>query len=102
MGIGGRRARARPRANLIEARGDETDLPLHFTDAEKVGTSTFLQLGGTYEVRGRAASRDISFTARGSAETFRPTPDSSVSYSPRGFSFAAVSTPASPRRARRR
>ena len=90
------------RAIHIQARGDETDLTLHFTVAEQVRTSTFLQMGGTYEVRGRAASRDISFTARGSAETFRPTPDSSVSYSPRGLSFAGGSTPASPRRARRR
>ena len=31
----------------------------------------FLQLGGVYRVTGRAAERDIRFTARGSAETFR-------------------------------
>jgi hypothetical protein len=31
----------------------------------------FLQLGGVFEVKGRAGSRDIEFAARGSAETFR-------------------------------
>jgi hypothetical protein len=32
---------------------------------------TFLQLGGTYHVAGRAGGRDVDFTARGAAETFR-------------------------------
>ena len=36
------------------------------------GTPMFLQLGGTYQVTGRAGDRDLNFTARGSAETFRP------------------------------
>jgi hypothetical protein len=61
-----------PRAIHVRARGEETDLALDFTSAEHVRTSAFVQLGGIYEVRGRAAGRDISFTARGSAETFRP------------------------------
>jgi hypothetical protein len=34
----------------------------------------FLQLGGTYRVAGRAGDREIAFTSRGSAETFRPSP----------------------------
>jgi hypothetical protein len=32
---------------------------------------SFLQLGGTYRVDGRAADRALAFTARGAAETFR-------------------------------
>ena len=32
----------------------------------------FLQLGGVFQVKGTVAGRDIDFTARGSAETFRP------------------------------
>jgi hypothetical protein len=32
----------------------------------------FLQLGGVYQVTGHAGGRGIAFTARGSAETFRP------------------------------
>lgn len=32
----------------------------------------FLQLGGVYRVTGKVAGRDIDFTARGSAETFKP------------------------------
>jgi hypothetical protein len=32
----------------------------------------FLQLGGLFHVKGTAGGRDIDFTARGSAETFRP------------------------------
>jgi hypothetical protein len=35
------------------------------------GAMNFLQLGGVYRVTGKAAGRDIDFTARGSAETFR-------------------------------
>jgi hypothetical protein len=65
--------RGLPRGIHVQARGNAIDLTLEFTVAEHVRTATFLQLGGMYEVRGRAASRDISFTARGSAETFRPT-----------------------------
>ena len=32
----------------------------------------FFQLGGVYRVKGNVAGRDIDFTARGSAETFKP------------------------------
>jgi len=32
----------------------------------------FLQLGGTYRVKGNVGGRTIDFSARGSAETFRP------------------------------
>jgi hypothetical protein len=32
----------------------------------------FFQLGGVYRVMGKVAGRDIDFTARGSAETFKP------------------------------
>ena len=32
----------------------------------------FLQLGGSYRVKGHAGNRAIDFTARGAAETFRP------------------------------
>lgn len=35
------------------------------------GATDFLQLGGTYRVKGRAAGRTLDFTARGAAETFR-------------------------------
>ena len=35
------------------------------------GMMTFLQLGGEYRVNGHAGDRDVDFTARGSAETFR-------------------------------
>jgi hypothetical protein len=35
------------------------------------GGATFLQLGGVYQVAGRARDRAIDFTAPGSAETFR-------------------------------
>jgi hypothetical protein len=31
----------------------------------------FLQMRGTYDVRGRVSGRDIAFTAPGAAETFR-------------------------------
>jgi hypothetical protein len=32
----------------------------------------FLQLGGVFHVKGTIANRQIDFTARGSAETFKP------------------------------
>jgi hypothetical protein len=32
----------------------------------------FFQLGGVYSVKGKVAGREIDFTARGSAETFKP------------------------------
>jgi hypothetical protein len=32
----------------------------------------FFQLGGVYRVKGKVGAREIDFTARGSAETFKP------------------------------
>jgi hypothetical protein len=60
----------------VRAMGDQLSLRLGFTVAESERSSSFLQLGGTYQVTGRAAGRTIDFTARGSAETFRPIADS--------------------------
>ena len=71
-----------PKAITVQARGREVDLTLRFDVAESVGTRmsltrtaagamNFLQLGGVYHVKGKAAGRDIDFTTRGSAETFR-------------------------------
>ena len=65
----------RPRAIAVRAvSGDQTDLSLRLTVAETEQTATFLQLGGVYDVSGRVEGRDVAFTARGSAETFRPNP----------------------------
>lgn len=75
---------AAPHAIAVRARGDGVDLTLRFTVADIVrnrmaltrlasgASMDFLQLAGTYQVAGRAGGRDVSFTARGSAETFRP------------------------------
>jgi len=74
-----------PRAITVRAQGDQLDLRLRFTVAESTASSfsrtatpsvgpTFLQLGGTYDVKGRARDRAINFSARGSAETFRMRP----------------------------
>jgi hypothetical protein len=75
---------ATPRLITVRARGGAIDLTMTFTPADIVrsrmamtqltGASpmNFLQLTGTYHVTGRAGGRDVSFTARGSAETFRP------------------------------
>ena len=62
----------RPRTIDVRARGQQLDVTLRFTVAESERTSTFLQLGGVYDVSGRVRDRDLSFTSRGSAETFRP------------------------------
>jgi len=79
-------ANGRPRTVTIESRSRRLEMRLRLDVAESVQTSMgltrdasgammFLQLGGVYQVSGRAAGRDINFTARGSAETFRaPTP----------------------------
>ena len=61
-----------PTGLQVHAEGDQLSLDLSFTTAESERTTTFLQLGGTYTVRGKARDRDVAFTARGSAETFRP------------------------------
>jgi len=56
----------------VTAEGDQLSLRLAFDVAEHERSSEFLQLGGTYRVVGHARDRQIDFTARGSAETFRP------------------------------
>jgi hypothetical protein len=74
-----------PRAIAIRSRDRRGSLALQFTVRESVrtplaltagpgGTVIFLQLGGEYHVSGRVGDRDIDFTARGSAETFRQKP----------------------------
>jgi hypothetical protein len=72
-----------PQTMTIRATGEQLDAQLAFSVEESVrsrmalthasggSTMDFLQLGGVYQVSGRAAGRDITFTARGSAETFR-------------------------------
>jgi hypothetical protein len=72
----------RPRTVTIESRDRRLEMTLRLDVSESVqtamtltrdasGSMTFLQLGGVYQVTGRAAGHDINFTARGSAETFR-------------------------------
>jgi len=75
---------AAPRRLTVRAQGDQLDIGMTFTTEESVRTGMaltraangatldFLQLGGRYEVTGRAGTRDLRFTSRGSAETFRP------------------------------
>ena len=71
-----------PKAITVQARGRQVELTLRFDADESVGTRmsltrtaagamNFLQLGGVYHVTGKVAGRDIDFTTRGSAETFR-------------------------------
>ena len=75
-------AQGRPRTVTIESHSRRLEMTVHLDVAESVQTSmgltrdasgamTFLQLGGVYQVSGRAGGREINFTARGSAETFR-------------------------------
>ncbi|HZR26792.1 MAG TPA: hypothetical protein VFA59_24575 [Vicinamibacterales bacterium] len=64
--------RGAPRRIRVRAHGADLDVALQFDVSELERTTTFLQLGGVYEVKGRARDREIRFTARGSAETFRP------------------------------
>ncbi|HXD75939.1 MAG TPA: hypothetical protein VN628_19475 [Vicinamibacterales bacterium] len=73
-------ARAAPSSIDITARGSALDLRLSFATDRTVrtalsmtgGANDFLQLGGSYRVKGRAAGRTVDFTARGAAETFQP------------------------------
>ncbi len=52
---------------------DETVRTTMATTAVPGGTPlNFFQLGGAYHVTGTVAGRQIDFTARGSAETFKP------------------------------
>jgi hypothetical protein len=71
-----------PGAITVESRDRRLPMTLRFAPSEVVrtpfaltrgpgGTMTFLQLGGEYRVTGHAGDRDLDFTARGSAETFR-------------------------------
>jgi len=72
----------RPTVITVHARGPKLELTLRFYVGESVatrmgltrtaeGAMNFLQLGGEYQVTGRIGDRDVNFTARGSAETFR-------------------------------
>jgi hypothetical protein len=76
-----------PRAITIQSRDRRLALTLQLTVTESVQTPMaltrgpgrtmmFVQLGGEYRVSGRAGDLDVNFTARGSAETFRPRPQS--------------------------
>jgi hypothetical protein len=68
----------------VRATGDAVRLRLTLDAGEAVRTAvnmtrspggeplTFMQLGGMYRVSGTVAGRSIDFTARGSAETFKP------------------------------
>jgi hypothetical protein len=74
-------AAGRPQRVNVRARGTALDLRLQFDVASAITTRMaqgpltsgldFLQMRGNYTVSGRAAGRDIAFTAPGSAETFR-------------------------------
>ena len=71
----------RPRRIDVRARGAALELQFQFDVDSAITTRMarpplnsgldFLQMRGRYSVTGRAASRDIRFTAPGSAETFR-------------------------------
>jgi hypothetical protein len=67
----------------VRAQNRQMDLVLDIDVAEATQTRTpltrgpagsmnFLQLSGVYNVSGNAAGRELHFSARGSAETFRP------------------------------
>jgi hypothetical protein len=68
-----------PREIRVVDRGTDLDVELRFsvdrvvrTQMAMTGATTdFLQLGGEYQVKGRAGGRSLEFTARGAAETFR-------------------------------
>jgi hypothetical protein len=74
-----------PRSLDVVARGNQLEVRLTFSVEESVRSRMsltrsatgiamdFLQLGGRYVVSGRGGGRELSFTARGSAETFRST-----------------------------
>ena len=76
-------ATERPQRIVIRGQGEwltvTLDLRIDQTTATRMRTGgfgsglDFLQLRGQYRVTGRAAGRDIDFTAPGSAETFRGT-----------------------------
>ncbi len=74
-------AAGRPQQVVIRGRNETLDLTLTFSVADAVVNRMqggplatgldFLQLRGTYDVRGRVGDRDIAFIAPGAAETFR-------------------------------
>ena len=74
-------AAGKPQAIAIRARAASLDLTMNFAVGSAVMTRTtqgplanavdFLQLRGTYNVRGHAGERDVAFSAPGAAETFR-------------------------------
>ena len=73
--------RGQPKIVTVTARGDGFDLVLRFAVASLNTTRMaegplasgvdFLQLRGQYTVTGSVGTREISFTAPGTAETFR-------------------------------
>lgn len=75
--------RGQPTRITIQGLGPAIDLRMTFTvDSMETTAMTegpmangvnFLQMRGTYDVRGRAGGKPIAFTAPGSAETFRGT-----------------------------
>ncbi len=77
----GNDAEGRPRTITVRAVGTALDLTLRFDVDSAVTTRMeqgplgngvdFLQLRGQYTVTGRAAARELDFTAPGAAETFR-------------------------------
>jgi hypothetical protein len=74
-------ATGHPRAIVVTARGSNLDLRMELSVESAISSKTgsylfggdmdFLQMRATYRVRGRAGTRDIDFSAMGSAETFR-------------------------------
>jgi hypothetical protein len=57
----------------LELAADETvRTPMTLTALAGGQTLNFFQLGGTFRVKGVVSGRQIEFTARGSAETFKP------------------------------
>ena len=74
----------RPERIVIRGRHAGLDLTLTFSVAAAVvnrsegglraASLDFLQLQGTYDVRGRVGDRQVAFTAPGAAETFRGAP----------------------------
>jgi hypothetical protein len=79
-----RGSEGRPDRVLVHARGRSLNLRLTFAVDRSVRTAMsmmqpgagppldFLQLAGEYTVSGKVGDRQIDFTARGAAETFRP------------------------------
>ena len=71
----------RPQQIAISTRGTSLNLKMtidvsssvttHMAQGPVAGGVDFLQLRGNYTVRGRAGGREVSFSAPGSAETFR-------------------------------